>query len=92
MTKLNRRSHIISVRVSEAELNTLRRRCVETGVGSLSELARDAMSYILKTYDAVETSDHHRNDQGVQLRDLQRKIESLAGEVEMLKSASTHSE
>jgi hypothetical protein len=92
MTKLNRRSHIISVRVSESELRTLRQRCVKTGVGSLSELARDAMSHILKPHGPDETSAPERDDQSLQIRELQRMIEGLAGEIQLLKSASIHSE
>lgn len=78
--------------MSKAELLTLRERCVKAGVGSVSELARDAMSHILKTHSAEETSDLERNGQSVQISELQRRIERLAGEVEMLKSASIHSE
>ncbi len=47
MKALQRRTRMISVRLSEEEYSALRRLCFMTGARSVSDLARDAMRKLL---------------------------------------------
>lgn len=91
MTVLNRRSRMISVRLSEEEYVALRRLCSLSGARSVSDLTRDAMRILLSGSSKREEVLGIRVDEfRSQMRSLDRKIEQLCADVTSLKSANGH--
>ena len=52
MSRLNRRSKVVSIRLSAEEYNQLRSLCITKGVDSFSELARAAMKKMLAQHES----------------------------------------
>ena len=77
MPRLNRRSKVVSIRLSAEEYDQLRSLCVTTGVGSFSELARAAMKKLLAQQEAGSP------DNAVEARVSQMdvRVSALANEI-----------
>ena len=86
MRVLRPRSRIVSIRMSEEELTTLRRICVATGARSLSDLAREAMRGLLNGANQESAGDASRIEYSAQMRDLEQKVEKLSAEIALVKA------
>lgn len=80
MAILNRRSRMVSFRLSEREYESLMTLCSDQGVRSLSDLARGAMHGLLKSPNGNE------NGSGLEaeLRRLNGRVEELEEQVRRL--------
>lgn len=87
MTVLNRRSRMISVRLSEEEYSALRQLCSATGARSVSDLTRDAMRVLLTGAGREDVLGTHIDEFRTQMRSLDRKIEQLAADITSLRAA-----
>lgn len=56
MSKLRPRTRLVTVRLSEAEYQELKRTCGEVGAGSFSEFARDAILHRAQMIGSVRGS------------------------------------
>jgi len=74
---INRRSIVISVRLSRDEYRKYRSACGEAGVRSLSELARTAMHHLVTVRSGTPPVED-------QLHDLRRQVQALTHEVEKI--------
>ena len=86
MTVLNRRSRMISVRLSEAEYANLRLLCSVTGARSVSDLTRDAMRTLLNGTNREDALGIPAGEFREQMKDLNRRIEQLAADITNLKA------
>ena len=86
MTVLNRRSRMISVRLSEAEYADLVLLCSVTGARSVSDLTRDAMRALLSGANREEAVSVPMGEFRAQMKSLDRKIEQLAADITNLKA------
>lgn len=54
MTLINKRTRMVSIRLSDAEFRKLREVCATTGARSISDLARDAMHRLMNDGGCTE--------------------------------------
>lgn len=90
MAVLKPRSRMISVRLSEEEYAALRRLCQVTGARSVSDLTRDAMRGLLENGTREDTVGSRMEEFRAQMKSLDRKIESLAAEINAFKANNIH--
>jgi hypothetical protein len=85
MPRLNRRTKVISIRLSADEYNQLQSLCVTKGVDSFSELARAAMKMLI----------HHENGSGqaapdnaidVRVSEMDERVSALDRQVARMSS------
>lgn len=79
MTVLKPRSKMISVRLSEEEYAALRRICTATGARSVSDLTRDAMRVLLHGANRDDLLGNPMDEFRAEIRNLNKKLEQLAG-------------
>ena len=89
MTVLNRRSRMISVRLSETEYADLRLLCSATGARSVSDLTRDAMRALLNGVSREGAISIPVGEFRAQMKNLDRRIEQLAADITTLKTSGT---
>ena len=77
---------MISIRMSEEEISTLRRICAATGARSVSDLTRDAMRVLLDGSGREKAQSIHVDEFRTQMRSLDQKIEQLAADITSLKA------
>jgi hypothetical protein len=87
MTILNRRSRMISVRLSEEEYADLRLLCSVTGARSVSDLTRDAMRALLNGGSRESAISIPTSEFRAQMKNLDRRIEQLAADITTLKAS-----
>ena len=81
MTLLDRRSKMVSFRLSPREYQRLQNACAQYGVRSVSELARAAMDHIIRSAPAPANGSGHWRDEVSELRD---RVRNLSTELERL--------
>lgn len=86
MTVLKPRSRTISIRLSEEEYLGLLNLCTVTGARSVSDVTRDAMHLVLRGANRDVFLGMYVDEFRSQIKDLDRKIEQLAGEIASYKS------
>lgn len=86
MRVLRPRSRMISIRMSEEEISTLRRICAATGARSVSDLARQAMRGLLNGGNPENAGDSPGSEYFAQMKDLTQKVEKLSAEIELFKA------
>ena len=75
------RSKMISIRLSEEEYLGLKRLCAITGARSVSDLARDAMSVLLKGGQGGDGLGARMDEFRTQMRAIERKIDDLPSRI-----------
>jgi Arc/MetJ-type ribon-helix-helix transcriptional regulator len=81
---------MISVRLSEEEYAALRRLCQATGARSVSDLTRDAMRGLLENGTREDALGYRIEEFRAQMKSLDRRIESLAAEINAFKTSNVH--
>jgi Arc/MetJ-type ribon-helix-helix transcriptional regulator len=87
MKALQRRTRMISVRLSEEEYSALRRLCFITGARSVSDLTRDAMRKLLKGGDQETALEGEM--QAFRLQ-IERLIEQLRSDISSFRANNGH--
>lgn len=78
MSVLRRRSHTLSIRVSEEEYLALRRLCAATDARSISDLIRDTVQSLVNSVKPEHSLSARMDEFAVQLKNLGRCLEELA--------------
>ena len=91
MALLQRRSKMISFRISEDEYHHLVGLCVSHGVRSLSDLARDAIHALLRPANP-QLSGRGFHPTEAEFSDLHGRLITLDGEVKRLTSLVDHAQ
>ena len=84
---MHTRTKSVCIRVSEEELETLRKACERAGIRTVSGLAREALHRIV---DARRSAPLARRDLRFWLAELGHRLTSLQSEVERLQSVLGH--
>ena len=83
MTLLDRRSKMVSFRLSPREYQRLQTACAQYGVRSVSELARTAMDHIISSTNDPDPANGslHWHDE---VKDLREQVKTLSSELTRL--------
>ena len=81
MTLLDRRSKMVSFRLSPREYQRLQSACAQYGVRSVSELARSAMEHIISSTAGPAEGGLRWHDE---VRDLREQVKTLSSELNRL--------
>jgi hypothetical protein len=84
MPDQNRKSKMISVRVSREEYELLKASYEARGIRSVSELARDAMQHFLNHDNGNTEASQPHGDCEAKIRFLDARLNSLQGELAQL--------
>lgn len=83
MLMSNRKSKMISIRLSAEEYQRFRELCALYGSRNLSELARDAMNHLLQTHNGQQDGKPDPHELDSQLKMLQDRLETLNADIEL---------
>jgi hypothetical protein len=87
MSVLIPRTRMLAVRLTVDEYTTLEKFCVQNGARSISDLARNAICSFVNRTDPDSTLLASLNQNSTQVKELQQRLEMLAGELATLKAA-----
>lgn len=84
MRTLTKRSHMLSVRLSEAEYQGLRQLCAVNGARSVSDLLRNGVGVLLGESSRQSSLRNYMDDFKARIDGLDRKMQALTELIESL--------